>query len=93
MFKIFKRLWQDDSGAVISTELTLVGGITVSGVIPGLLALRDATNSAFNSYANEIQAVANSSGKYTPPKYYVNQPKTQIQQQVQNQVPVDTPMP
>lgn len=92
MFKLFRKLWQDDTGAVISTEMTLVGGITISGVVPGLLALRDATNNAFYSYANEIQVIAANPVRYTPPKYYVTQPQVPVQQQPQ-QVQLDMPMP
>ena len=36
-----RRLWDDDGGAVISTELVLIIGILVFGLIPGLVALRN----------------------------------------------------
>ena len=38
---MFKQLWQDDSGFVISIEVVLVGTILGIGVIAGLSSLRD----------------------------------------------------
>jgi Flp pilus assembly pilin Flp len=41
MSNLFRRLWADDNGAVISTELVLVLSILIFGIIPGLVALRN----------------------------------------------------
>jgi hypothetical protein len=35
-----RRLWHDDSGAIIGSEWLLVATILVLGVIPGLVAIR-----------------------------------------------------
>lgn len=54
---IFSRLWADDCGAVVSTDLVLVTGVTVFGVLPGLVATRNAVNDSFQKVGNNIQAV------------------------------------
>lgn len=41
---LFHRLWIDDHGAVISTELTMVLGIVVGGVGAGLATVRNNVN-------------------------------------------------
>lgn len=41
---MLKRLWADDCGAVISTELTMVLGIVVSGLTAGMVQLRNNVN-------------------------------------------------
>jgi uncharacterized membrane protein len=39
--RVVQRLWADDTGAVVSAELVLVGSILVLGMIVGLATLRD----------------------------------------------------
>ena len=41
---MLKRLWLDEGGAVLSTELILLLVITVIGMVVGLTALRDAVD-------------------------------------------------
>jgi len=57
--KLFARLWDDDQGAVISSELVLVLGILVFGLIPGLVALR-------NSVIAALATMGNFLGRITP---------------------------
>jgi Flp pilus assembly pilin Flp len=57
--KLFARLWDDDQGAVISSELVLVLGILVFGLIPGLVALRNSVNAALTTIGNFL-------GRITP---------------------------
>lgn len=59
MTTLFRRLWDDDRGAVISTELVLVLGILVFGLIPGLVALRNSVNAALATIGNFL-------GRITP---------------------------
>jgi Flp pilus assembly pilin Flp len=56
---LFARLWDDDQGAVISSELVLVLGILVFGLIPGLVALRNSVNAALATIGNFL-------GRITP---------------------------
>jgi Flp pilus assembly pilin Flp len=56
---LFARLWDDDQGAVISSELVLVLGILVFGLIPGLVALRNSVNAALTTIGNFL-------GRITP---------------------------
>jgi len=50
------KFWNDDAGAVISTEYVLVGGVLVAGVVPGLVAARDSINRAYVNMGNAIVA-------------------------------------
>lgn len=54
MQNLFRRLWADDRGAVISTELVLVIGILIFGIIPGLVALRNSVISALATIGNTL---------------------------------------
>jgi Flp pilus assembly pilin Flp len=46
------RLWDDDQGAVVSTELVLVLGVLIFGIIPGLVALRNSVIAALTTIGN-----------------------------------------
>lgn len=52
-----RRLWADDRGAVISTELVLIIGILIFGIIPGLVALRNSVIAALGTIGNVITTV------------------------------------
>lgn len=54
MSNLFRRLWSDDRGAVISTELVLVIGILIFGIIPGLVALRNSIIAALGTIGNTL---------------------------------------
>jgi Flp pilus assembly pilin Flp len=54
MSSLLRRLWSDDRGAVISTELVLVIGILIFGIIPGLVALRNSINAALGTIGNTL---------------------------------------
>lgn len=57
MSNLFRRLWADDQGAVISTELVLVIGILIFGIIPGLVALRNSVIAALATVGNTLVAL------------------------------------
>ena len=57
MSNLLKQLWNDDQGAVISTELILVVGILVFGIIPGLVALRNSVNSSLATMGNVLTRI------------------------------------
>lgn len=40
--RLLRRLWNDDLGAVVSTEYVMVTGLVVSGVGSGMVAIRNA---------------------------------------------------
>jgi Flp pilus assembly pilin Flp len=54
MKNLLSRLWADDQGAVISTELILVIGILIFGIIPGLVALRNAIIASYVNIGNTL---------------------------------------
>lgn len=54
---MWKKLWQNESGAVISAELVLVLTITVIGVIVGLAEVASAVNTELNDISNAIGAL------------------------------------
>jgi Flp pilus assembly pilin Flp len=57
MSNVLRRLWADDRGAVISTELVLVIGILIFGIIPGLVALRNSVIAALGTIGNVLTTV------------------------------------
>jgi Flp pilus assembly pilin Flp len=52
--QVAMKLWQDDTGAIISTEYVLIGGVLVSGIIPGLVTARNSINQAYTNMGNTI---------------------------------------
>ena len=52
MKDLAKRLWADDSGAIISVEMILIIGVLIFGIIPGLVAMRNSINAAFGTIGN-----------------------------------------
>lgn len=54
---MLKRLWLDEGGAVLSTELILLLVITVIGMVVGLTALRDAVDGQLGDLAGAIAAI------------------------------------
>ena len=57
MTNLFARLWDDDQGAVISTELVLVLGILIFGIIPGLVALRNSVIASLTTIGNFLDRI------------------------------------
>ncbi|MFO0805666.1 MAG: hypothetical protein U0791_21400 [Gemmataceae bacterium] len=57
MTRLFRRLWHDDDGAVISVELVLILGILIFGMIPGYIALRNAGISFMINMGNLANAL------------------------------------
>src|SRR5215216_2074940 len=57
MSNLLRRLWTDDRGAIISTELILVIGILIFGIIPGLVALRNSVNAALGTIGNILTTI------------------------------------
>jgi Flp pilus assembly pilin Flp len=54
---MLKKLWQDETGAVISAELVLVLTILVIGIIVGLSEVASAVNTELNDISNAIGAL------------------------------------
>jgi hypothetical protein len=54
MHSLLSRLWADDKGAIVSMELVLIGTLLVFGLIPGMVALRNATNAALATQGTEL---------------------------------------
>jgi Flp pilus assembly pilin Flp len=51
------RLWRDDAGFVVSTELVLIATIVVIGLIAGLTTVRDAVVTELADVADAISEV------------------------------------
>lgn len=58
MRNLLARLWADDLGSVVSTELVMVMGVGVLGAGAGVKALRDATVHAFERTGATIRKLA-----------------------------------
>jgi len=61
---MLSRLWNDETGAVLSAELALVSTIVVIGAVTGLASLRDALVTEF---ADIAAAVGTLDQSYTVP--------------------------
>ena len=56
MRRLFRKLWQDDDGALLATEWVFLATILVIGVIPGMVAVRDALNAALLKSACQLNS-------------------------------------
>ncbi len=46
MLHLIRKLWRDDSGAMLATEWVFMGTILILGIIPGMVAFRNSLNTA-----------------------------------------------
>lgn len=51
MRRLLRRLWDDDQGALQTTEWVFLATLLVLGLIPGIVAVRDALNVALTNSA------------------------------------------
>jgi hypothetical protein len=58
MFKHLQKLWNDDAGAVIATELLFIITILVIGLIVGFVGLRNAIVTEYTELGNAILALS-----------------------------------
>ena len=54
---VLKRLWNDEAGFVVSTELVLLATVAVIGLITGITAVRDGVVSELSDVAGAVQEV------------------------------------
>jgi Flp pilus assembly pilin Flp len=54
MSGLLRRLWADDRGAVISTELVLILAILIFGILAGFVALRNSVIAALGTTGNTL---------------------------------------
>ncbi|PQO43089.1 Flp family type IVb pilin [Blastopirellula marina] len=52
--QLVKRLWNDEAGFIVSTELILIATIVVIGLVVGLAAVRDAVTAELSDVAGVI---------------------------------------
>ena len=57
MANLFKQLFSDESGFVVSSELVLVGTIAVTGTLVGLVEVRNATVHELNDLGTSIESL------------------------------------
>jgi hypothetical protein len=56
-FEMLKKLWMDEGGALLSVELILLVVITVIGITVGMVVLRDAVVSEYQSLAAAVNSI------------------------------------
>ncbi|MEJ7591142.1 MAG: hypothetical protein WKF77_06300 [Planctomycetaceae bacterium] len=72
MRQLLKKLIQDESGIIVSSEIVLVGTILVIGCIVGLASLSYAVNNELNDVAQACDNSSNGkSSKSTQQNYYL----------------------
>jgi len=54
---LFKKLWDDDVAAVLSTEYILMSGILITGVGTGMGYLRDSVNNSYKQIGANLESV------------------------------------
>ena len=54
---VFKKLWEDDRGILVTVEFLLAASTLVLGLTVGLTALRNAVVTEFEELANAILAI------------------------------------
>ncbi|MCC6419846.1 MAG: hypothetical protein IT429_16555 [Gemmataceae bacterium] len=55
--KLMQQLWNDDCGAILSSEYMMLGTIAVLGGASGLSTLRDAANDELRGMGDSIRQV------------------------------------
>jgi len=56
MLRLLRKVWRDDEGALLATEWVFMATILVIGVIPGMVAVRDAMNAAMLKSACQLNS-------------------------------------
>ncbi len=64
MRELLRKLWNDDQGALLTSEYLMLGGVVVLGSAGGLAAMRDATVEEMKEMGHSVRAVR---------QYYTNQ--------------------
>lgn len=57
MKSLLRRLWNDDCGAILTTEYLTLGTVVVLGGVGGLAAMRDSVNSEMSEFGNSVRAI------------------------------------
>jgi len=55
--KVARKIWNDEQGFVVSSELVLIATVVVIGLLTGLAAVRDALISELSDVAGAIQDI------------------------------------
>jgi len=56
MRKLLERLWRDDRGALLAAEWVFLGTILVIGLVPGMVAIRNALNASMLKAACQLNS-------------------------------------
>jgi len=56
MRKLLAKLWRDDGGALLAAEWVFLGTILVIGLVPGMVAIRDALNASMLKAACQLNS-------------------------------------
>jgi Flp pilus assembly pilin Flp len=57
MYRLLSRLWLDNRGAVISTELILLIAIVIFGLIPAFVAMRNSVIASMGTIGNTLSSL------------------------------------
>jgi hypothetical protein len=61
-----QNIWNDDCGAVLTTEYMILGTLVVAGSVAGLSAVRDATVAEMNEFGNSLHSIRQTYGLHRP---------------------------
>lgn len=57
---MLNKLWQDDSGAVLSAEYLILGSVVVLGGVGGLMAMSESVNSEMGEFGKSVRQIRQS---------------------------------
>ena len=66
---LWKRLWQDEVGGLLSTEYILLGSLLTLGLIVGLASIKTSIDTELDDYAEAVKGIG--AGEFGPATTFV----------------------
>lgn len=60
LWKLFVRLWEDESGAIVATEYLMLGSIVAMGAASGMAAMRDSIVDEYKEFGQSTRELRQS---------------------------------
>jgi len=90
LWNLCVRLWNDEAGAVMSTEYLMLASIVAAGGATGMAGLRDSMNDEFKGYGQDIREIRQSYMPTTAQGAKVNSANRGVAGLTASQQPVQT---
>lgn len=63
---MWKLLWNDDAGAILSSEYAMLFAVVVVGTTAGMSSIRDSINESLTRVGNDIATISKSNASLLP---------------------------